>query len=134
MWRFCSSTRPGRSWPCGRTATTRTTGRCISIPTGSSVRRSPRRNIQYPSSTSGCRARRTDLLLAQVRLADPRVPGEDRGRALGHDVALLEDVGAGGDREGLDDVLLDQEHRDPVGVDARDHLEYLIDDVRRQAE
>src|SRR5512138_3636199 len=114
MWRSSSSTRPGRSWPCGRTATTRTTGRCISIPTGSSARRSPRPAIRCPSSTSGCRARRTDLLLAEVSLADPRVSGEDRGGALGHDVALLEDVGAGGDGEGLDDVLLDQEHRDTV--------------------
>src|SRR5262249_21639200 len=126
--------RPGRSWPCGRIATTRTTGRCISTPTGSFVRRSVRLDTRCPSSTCGCRAQRADLLLTQVRLADARVPAEVHRRALRHDAPLLENVGARGDGEGLHDVLPDQAHAHAVGVDARDHLEHLIDDVRRQAE
>src|SRR5437899_8315780 len=73
-------------------------------------------------------------LLAEVGLADPRVAREIRRRAFGDDAPLLEDVRPGGDRERLDDVLLDQQHRDAVGVDAGDDLEHLIDDLGRQTE
>src|SRR3989441_11336194 len=73
-------------------------------------------------------------LLAEVGLADPRVAREIRRRAFGDDAPLLEDVRPGGDRERLDDVLLDQQHRDAVGVDAGDDLEHLIDDLWREPE
>src|SRR3989441_12415511 len=73
-------------------------------------------------------------LLAEVGLADPGVLGELGRRAFGHDASLLEDVPAGGDGKGLDDVLLDEQHRHAFGVDTRDHLEHLIDDLWREAE
>src|SRR5712691_5036542 len=75
-----------------------------------------------------------ESLLAEVGLADPGVLGELGRRAFGHDASLLEDVPAGGDGKGLDDVLLDEQYRHAVGVDTRDHLEHLIDDLWREAE
>src|SRR4029453_15114306 len=95
---------------------------------------SARRAIPCPSSTSACRARSADSLLAEVRFADSRVLRELGRRALSDDAPLLEDVGARGDRERLDDVLLHEEHRHTVGVDRGDHLEELIDDLRAPAE
>src|SRR5262249_32739898 len=132
--RSCSSPWPGRCSRSGPTAATRITGRATSRPTGGSPTRSAPRATPAPRSTSGSRARSADSLLAEVGLADPRVARELRRRALGDDPSLLEDVRAGGDGEGLDDVLLDQEHRDALCVDCGHDLEDLVDDLRRQAE
>src|SRR5262249_32830673 len=132
--RSCSSAWPARCSPSGPSAATRTTGRSTSRPTGRSATRSARRATRSRSSTSGSRAPSADSLLSEVRLPDPRVARELRRGALGHDPSLLEDVRAGGDGEGLDDVLLDQQHRDALCVDRGHDLEELVDDLRRQTE
>src|SRR5262245_4813680 len=74
------------------------------------------------------------LLLAQIGLADPRVPREIGGRALGDDAPLLDDVRVRRDGESLHHVLLDQQHGHAVGVDAGTDLEDLVDDGRGKAE
>src|SRR5437867_5605248 len=77
------------------------------------------RRSEGKTRSAECRGERNESLLAEVGLADPGVLGELGRRAFGHDASLLEDVPAGGDGEGLDDVLLDQQHRHAVGVDTR---------------
>ena len=56
------------------------------------------------------------------------------GRPVLHDAPLLQHVGAVGDVERLQHVLLDQQHRGAVLAHAGDDLEHVVDDGRRQAE
>lgn len=56
------------------------------------------------------------------------------GRARGGHPALGEEVRAGGDLQSAVDVLLDQEHGDPLRVDGPDGLEHLVDHHRSQPE
>ena len=58
-------------------------------------------------------------LLAQVGGPDPVVGEQVAARAGQHELAGLQHVAAVGQRQRLRGVLLDQQHRDPVGVDLR---------------
>ena len=70
---------------------------------------------------------------AEIELADERVVGERRGRALVGDPALDEDHGAVGDGESGAHVLLDEHDGDAGAVDRLQAVEDLADDLRRQA-
>src|SRR5215216_177743 len=62
------------------------------------------------------------------------VAGEERrGWPARLDAPDLEEVGAVDDLQHLGDVLLDDQHRVPLGADAAHELEDLRDDDRRQA-
>ena len=59
------------------------------------------------------------------------------GGKLGHrpaeaDLALLDDIGAVGDRLAEMQVLLAQQHRQPLAFERADRLGHLLDDDRRQ--
>ena len=62
---------------------------------------------------------------SEVRLADVVVGEEVGALPLEDDPAVLEDVGAVGDGEGLEDVLLDEENGDARLVDLADDAEDL---------
>src|SRR5437899_11249350 len=71
---------------------------------------------------------------SEIGFADVGLLQEVAGQALGHDAALLQYVGPIGNVERLQDVLLDQQHCRAVSPHARDDIEHVVDDGRRQAE
>ena len=71
---------------------------------------------------------------SQIRLPDAGFVPQRRRRALGHDPALLEHVGAVGDLQRPGHVLLDEQDGHALGVDGADDLEHVVHHRRRQAE
>src|SRR5689334_21133402 len=71
---------------------------------------------------------------AQISPADVRLLAERLGPTLRHDAPLLEHVRARRDVEGHGDVLLDEKHRDAVGVDESTDLAHIEDDHRCEVE
>src|SRR6478736_592096 len=61
-------------------------------------------------------------VLAEVELAGLGVVDEELARALGHDLALADDVAAVDDAEGLADVVVGDEHADPALLELQDDL------------
>src|SRR5579875_3893521 len=68
--------------------------------------------------------------LAEVGLADRWIGEERAGIALKDQDASLEDVAAGGDREGQGRVLLDHEDAHPLAVDLDNQIQDALDDDR----
>src|ERR1700675_2313360 len=75
----------------------------------------------------------SNALQPHIGLADELVILELRGGAGEADVARLDQVGTVDDIEDLPDVLLDDEHREPLGADAADEIEDLLDHQRSEA-
>src|SRR5712691_6444317 len=70
----------------------------------------------------------------EVRFPDAGLlPQRGRG-TVGDDAPLLEDVGAVGDLQRADDVLLDEQDGHALFVDRPDGLEHVVDHRRRQPE
>src|SRR5580704_17809673 len=75
----------------------------------------------------------SNALESHIGLADELVILELRGGSAEADVARFDQVGAVDDIEDLADVLLDDEHGEPLGADAADEIKNLLDHERGEA-
>src|SRR5262245_44921522 len=64
---------------------------------------------------------------AEIGLADMRLLQQLGRHALADDAALLQHIGAVSHFEGLQHVLLDEQHRCPLGAYAADDAEHVVD-------
>src|SRR5712692_8206826 len=72
---------------------------------------------------------------AEVEFLDVLVLAQRGGGAVHHDAAVFEDVAIAGVTQRDVGVLLGDEKADPgLGIEPRDDLENLLDQLRRQAE
>src|SRR5207248_10915114 len=81
-----------------------------------------------PLLTSGCSPR-----LAEIGFADQLGTQQIRGFAREHDLAGLQDKASVRDAQRHIGVLLDDENRRALSIDLLDHVEYLLDQLWRQA-
>src|SRR5574341_534878 len=71
---------------------------------------------------------------AEVSVGDALAAQQLRGAALQHDVPVLEHVPAVGDGERGLGELLDEQQREPLVPEPRQHREHLVHELRRQAQ